>query len=72
MHLLGFDVDLIQRTVITYIPPNAAWKIRDHASAGSQRLRLSGLNSRAHLIHKYTDSTSEIERALAQLADLYV
>ena len=26
MHLLGFDVDLSQRT-ITYIPPNAPWKI---------------------------------------------
>ena len=29
MHLLGFDVDLNQRT-ITYIPPNASWKIRDY------------------------------------------
>ena len=71
MHLLGFDVDLRQRT-ITYIPPDASWKIRDYASAGSTRLRLSGLQSRAHLIRKYTYPSSAVERALAQLADLYV
>ena len=71
MHLLGFDVDLHQRT-ITYIPPDAPWKIRDHASAGSTRLGLSGFHSRAHLIRKYTYPSSAIERALAQLADLYV
>ena len=71
MHLLGFDVDLRQRT-ITYIPPDASWKIRDYASAGSTRLRLSGLQSRAHLIRKYTFPSSAVERALAQLADLYV
>ena len=45
MHLLGFDVDLRQRT-ISYIPPDASRKIRDYASAGSTRLRLSGLQSR--------------------------
>ena len=71
MHLLGFDVDLRQRT-ISYIPPDASWKIRDYASAGSTRLRLSGLQSRAHLIRKYTYPSSAVERALAQLADLYV
>ena len=71
MHLLGFEVGPIQRAII-YIPPNAPWKIRDHASAGFQRLRLSGLLSRAHLIHKYTYTPSAIERALAQLAELYV
>ena len=71
MRLLGFDVDLHQRT-ISYIPPDAPWKIRDHASAGSTRLRLSGLHSRAHLIRKYTYPSSAVERALAQLEDLYV
>ena len=71
MHLLGFDVDLRQRT-ISYIPPDASWKIRDNASAGSTRLRLSGLQSRAHLIRKYTYPSSAVERALAQLTDLYV
>ena len=71
MHLLGFDVDLRQRT-ITYIPPDAPWKIRDQASAGSTRLRLSGFHSRAHLIRKYTYPSSAVERALAQLATLYV
>ena len=35
MHLLGFDVNLPQRT-ITYIPPDAPWKICSNASAGSQ------------------------------------
>ena len=39
MRLLGFDVGLHQRT-ISYIPPDAPWKIRDHALAGSTRLRL--------------------------------
>ena len=71
MHLLGFDVDLHQRT-ITYMPQNASWKIRDHASAGSTRLRLSGFPSRTHLIRKYTYPSSAVERALAQLADLHV
>ena len=70
MHLLGFDVDLTQRT-IAYIPPNATWKIRDHASAGSQRLSLSGPTSRAHLTHHYTYPPSANERALDQLAHLY-
>ena len=52
--------------------PGAPWKIRDHASAGSTRLRLSGFHSRAHLIRKYTYPSSAVERALAQLAGLYV
>lgn len=69
MHLLSFDVDPHQRN-ITYIPPTANWKIRDHASAGSQRLRLSSLVSRAHPIRNYTFPPSAIERALAQLAQL--
>ena len=69
MHLLGFDVDLHQRT-IAYMPPDASWKIRDHASAGSTRLRLSGFHSRAHLIRKYTYPSSAVERAIAQIADL--
>ena len=68
---IGFDVDLRRRT-ISYIPPNASWKIRDYASAGSTRLRLSGVQSRAHIIRKYTYRSSAVERALAQLADLYV
>ena len=71
MHLPGFDVDLHQRT-ISYIPPDAPWKIRDRASAGSTRLQLSGLHSRAHLIRKYTHPSSAVERALAPPAGLYV
>ena len=46
-HLLGFNIDLQQRT-ITYMQPTQPWKIRDHTSAGSQRLALSGLASRLH------------------------
>ena len=38
-HLLGFNIDLQQRT-ITYIQPLQPWKIRDATSAGSHRLAL--------------------------------
>ena len=46
-HLLGFNIDLQQRT-ITYIQPSQPWKIRDATTAGSRRLALSGLQSRLH------------------------
>jgi hypothetical protein len=49
--LLGFKVSVAERTV-TYLCPKQQ-QIRDIASAGSIRLRLSGLKSRAHLIRKY-------------------
>ena len=49
----------------TYKPTECAMVDKGHASAGSQRLRLSGVTSRAHLIrHYYTYPTSAIERAL--------
>ena len=50
--LLGFTIDVVQRTVRYQVPP--LWKIRDLRSAGSVRLRLSGLKSRATLIRRYT------------------
>ena len=50
--LLGFIIDVVQRTVRYQVPP--LWKIRDLHSAGSMRLRLSGLKSRATLIRRYT------------------
>lgn len=68
--LLGFRVDAAQRRCI-YIQPNSR-QIRDLASAGSLRLRLSGLLSRSHLIRKYTYPKSAVNGSLHQLADLYV
>ena len=70
-HLLGFNIDLQQRTV-TYIQPSQPWKIRDATTAGSQRLALSGLQSRLHTIHKYTFPPSSAEAAAAELVKLYV
>ena len=70
-HLLGFNIDLQQRT-ITYIQPLQPWKIRDATSAGSQRLALSGLQSRLHTIHKYTFPPSSAEAAATELVKLYV
>ena len=52
-HLLGFNIDLLQRT-ITYMQPTQSWRIRDSTSAGSQRLTLSGLASRLHAIYTCT------------------
>ena len=50
--LLGFDVNIQDRTV-KYRQPDIR-QIRDRVSAGSLRLRLSGLKSRAHLTRKHT------------------
>ena len=50
--LLGFLVDPVTRTVTYKLPET--WQIRDFASAGSIRLRLSGLQSRCHLISRYS------------------
>jgi hypothetical protein len=68
--LFGFKVSVAKRTV-TYQCPNQQ-QIRDIASAGSIRLRLSGLKSRAHLIRKYSFPPSAIESSLRQLAILCV
>ena len=70
-HLLGFNIDLQQRT-ITYIQPLQPWKIRDATSAGSQRLALSGPHSRLHTIHKYTFPPSSADAAATELVKLYV
>ena len=68
MHLLGFNVNL---ELPTFHP--RPWKIRDHTpdSAGSERLRLSGLVSRPHLIRSYTFPPTAIEQAPVHLARLY-
>ena len=68
--LLGFAVDVDRRTV-EYRQPDIS-QIRDCVSAGSLRLRMSGLKSRAHLIRKYTYPTSLISSSLTQLGALYV
>ena len=70
-HLLGFNIDLPQRT-ITYMQPSQPWKIRDSTTAGSQRLALSGLQSRLHTIRKYTFPSSSADAAAAELVNLYV
>ena len=69
-HLLGFNIDLQQRT-ITYIQPAQPWKIRDHTSAGSQRLALSGLASRLHSIYTYTFPPHLATAAAEALVNLY-
>ena len=69
-HLLGFNIDLQQRT-ITYIQPTQPWKIRDHTSAGSQRLALSGLASRLHSIYTYTFPPNNATAAAEALVNLY-
>ena len=69
-HLLGFNIDLQQRT-ITYIQPTQPWKIRDHTSAGSQRLALSGLASRLHSIYTYTFPPHHATAAAEALVHLY-
>ena len=70
--LLGFKVSVAERTVtVTYQCPNQQ-QIRNIASAGSIRLRLSGLKSRAHLIRTYSFPPSAIESSFRQLALLYV
>ena len=70
-HLLGFNIDLPQRT-ITHMQPSQPWKIRDSTTAGSQRLALSGLQSRLHTIRKYTFPPSSADLAAAELVNLYV
>ena len=57
--LLGFYVDVSERTII---------------SAGTLRLRLSGLKSRAHLIRKYSFPSCKAQRslhALSRLSDIH-
>ena len=55
--LLGYYVDVSERTII---------------SAGTLRLRLSGLKSRAHLIRKYSFPSCQAQSSLHALSRLYV
>ena len=67
--LLGFLVDSNPRTV-TYKLPDPR-QIRDFASAGSLRLRLSGLQSRCHLISRYSHPNTESPSLIHSLVLLY-
>ena len=67
--LLGFVVDSNLRTVTYKLPE--PWQIRDFASAGSIRLRLSGLQSRCHLISRYSYPSSESPSQIHSLILLY-
>ena len=46
-------------------------QIRDVYSAGSLRLQLSGLRSRAHSITRYTFPCTNVPRSIEQLLALY-
>ena len=67
--LLGFLVDSKLRTVTYKLPE--PWQIRDFASAGSLRLRLSRLQSRCHLISRYSYPHSESPSQIHSLILLY-
>ena len=66
---LGFFVDHRNRTVQFKFPELS--QIRDVYSAGSLRLRLSGLRSRAHSITRYTFPCTDVPRSIEQLLALY-
>ena len=68
--LLGFYVGVSERTVISKLPDFR--QIRDNVSAGTLRLRLSGLKSRAHLIRKYSFPSCQAQSSLHALSRLYV
>ena len=68
--LLGFYVDVSERTVIYKLPDIR--QIWDNVSAGTLRLRLSGLKSRAHLIREYSFPSCQAQSSLHALSRLYV
>ena len=68
--LLGFLVNSQLRTIEYKLP--RPWQIRDFASAGSLRLRLSGLKSRCHLISRYTYPCTGCPDRIHSLVQLYI
>ena len=68
--LLGFLVNSQFRTIEYKLPE--PWQIRDFASAGSLRLRLSGLKSRCHLISRYTYPCTGCPDRIHSLIQLYI
>ena len=68
--LLGFIVNSQLRTIEYKLPE--PWQIRDSASAGSLRLRLSGLKSRCHLISRYSYPCTGCPDRIHSLIQLYI
>jgi hypothetical protein len=68
--LPGFYVDVSERTIIYKLP--GIRQIRDNVSAGTLRLRLSGLKSRAHFIRRYSFPPCQAQSSLHALSRLYV
>ena len=68
--LLGFLVNSQFRTIEYKLPE--PWQIRDFASAGSLRLRLSGLKARCHLISRYTYPCTGCPDRIHSLIQLYI
>ena len=69
-HFLGFQADPANRTFEYITPPPQ--QIRDFSSAGSLRLRLSGLQSRSHLVAQYSYPKMLTEPALKRLIQVYM
>jgi hypothetical protein len=69
--LLGCSIDIQNRTC-EYVVPNAEWQFRSIRSAGSERLNLSGLRSRAALAARLSHPRSAKHEALSNLLDAYV
>ena len=69
-HFLGFQADPANRAFEYITPPPQ--QIRDFSSAGSLRLRLSGLQSRSHLVAQYSYPKMLTEPALKRLIQVYM
>ena len=68
-HFLGFRANPATRTFEYITPPPQ--QIRDFSSAGSLRLRLSGLQSRSHLVAQYSFPSTLATPALERLVQIY-
>ncbi len=69
--ILGCEVDVPNRTC-RYIVPAHAWQFRSASSAGSPKLNLSGLRSRAALAARQSFPREAKHAALEQLSSAYV
>ena len=69
--ILGCDINVHDRTC-SYVVPSQAFQYRSAKSAGSQRLNLSGLRSRAALAARQSFPVSAKHEALNKLHHAYV
>ena len=69
--ILGCAIDVSNRSC-TYVVPDQPFQFRSIRSAGSQRLNLSGLRSRAALAAKLSHPQAAKRAALQKLFDTYV